>query len=79
MQSILEKIVERKRKEVALQRERVPTAALEGRLATAPVPRDFFAAVSRPGQIRLIAEFKRKSRWGDTRLTQSAPSQLRRD
>jgi len=61
MQSILEKIVERKRKEVALQRERVPTAALEGRLATAPVPRDFFAAVSKPGAIRLIAEFKRKS------------------
>jgi indole-3-glycerol phosphate synthase len=61
MQSILEKIVERKRKEVALQRERVPTAALEGRLATAPAVRDFFAAVSAPGSISLIAEFKRKS------------------
>lgn len=61
MASILEKIVERKRKEVALQRERVPTAALEGRLAVAPNVRDFFAAVSKPGEIRLIAEFKRKS------------------
>jgi indole-3-glycerol phosphate synthase len=61
MASILEKIVERKRKEVALQRERVPTAALEGRLAVAPAVRDFFAAVSKPGEIRLIAEFKRKS------------------
>ena len=61
MQSILETIVARKRKEVALQRERVPTAALEGRLATAPAVRDFFAAVSAPGAIRLIAEFKRKS------------------
>lgn len=61
MTSILEKIVERKRREVALQRERVPTAALEGRLAVAPAPRDFFAAVSQPGEIRLIAEFKRKS------------------
>jgi indole-3-glycerol phosphate synthase len=61
MASILEKIVERKRKEVALQRERVPTAALEGRLAVAPAVRDFFAAVSQPGEIRLIAEFKRKS------------------
>ena len=61
MQSILETIVARKRKEVALQRERVPTAALEGRLATAPAVRDFFAAVSAAGPIRLIAEFKRKS------------------
>jgi indole-3-glycerol phosphate synthase len=61
MISILEAIVERKRKEVALQRERVPTAALEGRLAIAPAVRDFFAAVSRPGAMRLIAEFKRKS------------------
>ena len=61
MQSILETIVARKRKEVAIQRERVPTAALEGRLATAPAVRDFFAAVSAAGPIRLIAEFKRKS------------------
>jgi indole-3-glycerol phosphate synthase len=61
MTSILEKIVERKRKEVAIARERVPTAALEGRLAAASPVRDFFAAVSRPGAVNLIAEFKRKS------------------
>lgn len=61
MANVLEKIVERKRKEVALARERVPTAALEGRLAAAPAVRDFFAAVSAPGAVRLIAEFKRKS------------------
>ncbi len=61
MTSILERIVERKRKEVAIARERVPTAALEGRLSVAPPVRDFFAAVSAPGPIRLIAEFKRKS------------------
>ena len=61
MASILEKIVERKRKEVALARERVPTAALEGRLAAASGVRDFFGAVSRPGGVNLIAEFKRKS------------------
>jgi indole-3-glycerol phosphate synthase len=61
MPNVLDTIVERKRKEVALQRERVPTAALEGRLATASPVRDFFAAVSRPGAINLIAEFKRKS------------------
>jgi indole-3-glycerol phosphate synthase len=59
--SILEDIVERKRREVAVARERVPTAALEGRLAVAPPVRDFFAAVSRPGAVNLIAEFKRKS------------------
>ncbi|MFM7033910.1 MAG: indole-3-glycerol phosphate synthase TrpC [Planctomycetia bacterium] len=61
MNSILEQIVERKRKEVAQQRERVPSAALEGRLSVAPAVRDFFAAVSRPGAMNLIAEFKRKS------------------
>jgi len=61
MTSILDAIVARKRKEVALARERVPTAALEGRLAAASGVRDFFGAVSRPGGVNLIAEFKRKS------------------
>ena len=61
MASILDTIVARKRKEVALARERVPTAALEGRLAAASGVRDFFGAVSRPGGVNLIAEFKRKS------------------
>jgi indole-3-glycerol phosphate synthase len=46
---------------VEVTRQRVPTAALEGRLATAPPVRDFFAAVSAPGGTRLIAEFKRRS------------------
>ena len=61
MPTILDEIVARKHREVAAARDRVPTAALEGRLAVAPPPRDFFAAVSAPGAIRLIAEFKRKS------------------
>ena len=61
MESILDDIVARKRKEVEACRERVPTAALEGRLAVAPPPRDFFAAVAAPGALRLIAEFKRQS------------------
>jgi indole-3-glycerol phosphate synthase len=61
MPNILDEIVARKRRELAVARERVPTAALEGRLAAAPPVRDFFAAVSRPGRIRLIAEFKRRS------------------
>lgn len=61
MPDILTEIVTRKRAEVALRRERVPTAALEGRLAVAPAPRDFFGALAAPGPIRLIAEFKRQS------------------
>jgi indole-3-glycerol phosphate synthase len=68
MPTILDDIVARKHREVAAARDRVPTAALEGRLAVAPPPRDFFAAVSAreairpaPGAVRLIAEFKRQS------------------
>jgi len=61
MTTILDEIVARKHREVAVSRERVPTMALEGRLAVAPPVRDFFAAVAAPGAIRLIAEFKRKS------------------
>ena len=61
MPDILAEIVTRKRIEVAVARDRVPTAALEGRLSVAPVVRDFFAVLAAPGPIRLIAEFKRKS------------------
>jgi indole-3-glycerol phosphate synthase len=61
MPDILAEIVTRKRIEVAVARDRVPTAALEGRLSVAPAVRDFFAALAAPGPIRLIAEFKRKS------------------
>ena len=61
MPDILAEIVTRTRIEVAVARDRVPTAALEGRLSVAPAVRDFFAALAAPGPIRLIAEFKRKS------------------
>ena len=61
MSDILDQIVARKRLEVAAARDRVPTAALEGRLSVAPAVRDFFGALAAPGPIRLIAEFKRKS------------------
>jgi indole-3-glycerol phosphate synthase len=61
MTTILDEIVARKHREVAVARERVPTMALEGRLAVAPPVRDFFGAVTAPGPIKLIAEFKRKS------------------
>lgn len=61
MPDILDEIVTRKKAEVAVARDRVPTAALEGRLSVAPAVRDFFAALAAPGPIKLIAEFKRKS------------------
>jgi len=61
MASVLDRIVERKRQEVAATRAARPLAELESLLATAPPPRDFFAAVAAPGGMRLIAEFKRRS------------------
>jgi len=61
MADILDQIVARKKLEVAACRDRVPTAALEGRLSVAPAVRDFFGALAAPGPIKLIAEFKRKS------------------
>jgi indole-3-glycerol phosphate synthase len=61
MPDILDQIVARKKLEVAACRDRVPTAALEGRLSVAPAVRDFFAALAAPGPIKLISEFKRKS------------------
>lgn len=61
MADILNEIVIRKRREVAVARESVPLAVLETLLPSAPPVRDFFAAVSAAPPIRLIAEFKRKS------------------
>ena len=61
MASVLDRIVERKRHEVAAAQAACPLAALEAGLATASPPRDFFSAVAAPGGIRLIAEFKRRS------------------
>ncbi|RLS30992.1 MAG: indole-3-glycerol phosphate synthase TrpC [Planctomycetota bacterium] len=61
MATILDRIVARKRLEVAAAEAREPVVELRRRLVDAPPVRDFFAAVSRPGAIRLIAEFKRKS------------------
>ena len=61
MPDILDQIVARKKIEVAVCRDRMPTAALEGRLSVAPAVRDFFGALAAPGPIKLIAEFKRKS------------------
>ncbi len=61
MADILAEIVTRKRREVAVARERVPLAVLEELVPAAPPVRDFFAAVSAAPPVQLIAEFKRKS------------------
>ena len=59
-QSILDEIVVRKRREVAVARAGVPLAVLEAVVESAPPVRDFFAAVASGPPIRLIAEFKRQ-------------------
>lgn len=61
MTSILEKIVRTKQEEIAAARRAIPLDSLRSHAETAEVPRDFFAALNRPGPIRLIAEFKRAS------------------
>lgn len=59
--TILDRIVETKRREVAEARAARPLAALWAELPSAPRVRDFYGAVTRPGDIRLIAEIKKAS------------------
>jgi indole-3-glycerol phosphate synthase len=61
MSSVLDRIISRKRKEVAEAKTVLPLSNLKKQLENCGQPRDFFAAVSRPIGIRLIAEFKRRS------------------
>jgi indole-3-glycerol phosphate synthase len=61
MSTILNEIMAAKRVEIAAAQSRVSASALHDALATAPPPRDFLAAVSRPGAVRLIAEVKKAS------------------
>ncbi len=61
MPNILEDIVARKRREVAVARESVPLAVLESHVSDSPSVRDFFAAVASGPPVKLIAEFKRNS------------------
>lgn len=58
--TILDTIVEHKRTEIAAARVRVPEADLDRRAAALPPPRDFTAALRRPG-VRVIAEVKKAS------------------
>ena len=59
--SILDEIVASKRREVAAARLRMPLDEMEHQAAEAPPVRDFLAALSGPGPIRLIAEVKKAS------------------
>ncbi len=58
--SILDKIVSKKKREVAGNKRSLPLAALKERLATRKAPRDFAAAL-RGDNIKLIAEIKKAS------------------
>lgn len=59
--TVLDRIVAVKRREIAEARQRVAETELRRRLADAPPVRDFFAALAKPGPIRLIAEVKKAS------------------
>ena len=59
--TILEKIVETKRREVAEAMTARPLDTQKEAAGAAEPPRDFYAAATRSGQINLIAEIKHKS------------------
>jgi indole-3-glycerol phosphate synthase len=59
--SILDEIVQSKRREVAASKARLPIEELEAQASEAPPVRDFRAALAGPGPIQLIAEVKKAS------------------
>ncbi len=61
MPTILDRIVATKQQEIARAKAAVPLAELERRLDGAPPVRDFFAALTGPAGISLIAEVKKAS------------------
>jgi indole-3-glycerol phosphate synthase len=61
MASILDRIVESKWQEVFAARARVPESELEQLVQAIPPARNFGAAISRPGEVRVIAEVKKAS------------------
>jgi indole-3-glycerol phosphate synthase len=61
MSTILDRIVESKRREIAAARATVPDAELERRLASVPPTRDFRGALEAGPDIGIIAEVKKAS------------------
>src|SRR5258708_4003512 len=59
--TILDRIVETKRREIATARAALPDRELERRVADLPPTRDFTAAVGRVGEMNVIAEVKKAS------------------
>ena len=59
--SILDEIVQSKRREVAASKAKLPIEELEAQAGEAPPVRDFRAALAGPGPIQLIAEVKKAS------------------
>ena len=59
--SVLDRILDQTREEVARRRERLPLRELEARLGDRPDRRPFAEALTRPEGISLIAEHKRRS------------------
>jgi indole-3-glycerol phosphate synthase len=60
-ESVLSSIVAAKRQDLSKRRAQVPEIELRRRLADAPPPRDFFAALANAEGIGLIAEVKKAS------------------
>ena len=58
MLSVLDRIISRKQKEVAESKATRPLSSIRQKFRNSDQPRDFFAAVSEPSEIQLIAEFK---------------------
>ncbi len=61
MSSILDRIVATKRQEIEAARARTSSLELEARLADAPAPRDFMAALTSQPDVAVIAEVKKAS------------------
>jgi indole-3-glycerol phosphate synthase len=61
MPTILERIVETKRREIAAAKQAVPERELERRAAALPACRDFTQAIGKPSTIHVIAEVKKAS------------------
>ena len=61
MLSVLDRIISRKQKEVAESKATRPLSSIRQEFRNSDQPRDFFAAVSEPSELQLIAEFERRS------------------
>jgi indole-3-glycerol phosphate synthase len=61
MPNVLDKIVARKREEIAAAKIERPAEELHAALRDVPPAKDFFSALAAPGPIKLIAEVKKAS------------------